>query len=168
MLPSLRQCGIDCRVLALTHFGSTGPLVEGLRADGFDVRAVDCHERTADDIRWILTQLQDDVPQVFVPNFVVAAYYAACWLKAAGAATVGVLHSDDSFYRAIQQEFLLGENRFRLTDVVSVSEKLHEEVSLCLQSKVNCTYIPMGAVVPTAISRDTSRRLRIAYVGRLA
>jgi colanic acid/amylovoran biosynthesis glycosyltransferase len=168
LLPSLRECGIDCRVLALTHFGGTGPLVEGLRADGFDVRAVDCHERTVDDVRWILTQLQDDLPQVFVPNFVVAAYYAARWVKAAGAATVGVLHSDDLFYRAIQHEFLLGEKEYRLTDVVSVSEKLHEEVSLAVQLNCRCTYIPMGAAVPPAILRDTSRRLRIAYAGRLA
>ena len=168
LLPSLRECGIDCRVLALTHFGGTGPLVEGLRADGFDVQSVDCHERTVDDVRWILSRLQDQVPQVFVPNFVVAAYYAARWLKAAGAATIGVLHSDDLFYRAIQQEFLFGAEEFRLTDVVCVSEKLHQEVVTAVPLKAASTYIPMGADIPPAVSRDYSRRLRIAYAGRLA
>lgn len=168
LLPSLRECGIDCRVLALTHFGGTGPLVEGLRADGFDVQSVDCHERTVDDVRWILSRLQDQVPQVFVPNFVVAAYYAARWLKTAGAATIGVLHSDDLFYRAIQQEFLFGAEEFRLTDVVCVSEKLHQEVVTAVPLKAASTYIPMGADIPPAVSRDYSRRLRIAYAGRLA
>ena len=169
LLPSLRECGIDCRVLALTHFGGTGPLVEGLRADGFDVRAVDCHERTVDDVRWILTQLQDDLPQVFVPNFVVAAYYAARWVKAAGAATVGVLHSDDLFYRAIQQEFLRGSAIQRVTEMVCVSEKLLAEV--CANGSngtPQACYIPYGVYLPPVIQRDTSRRLRLAYAGRLA
>ncbi|GDX94237.1 hypothetical protein LBMAG46_42470 [Planctomycetia bacterium] len=169
LLPSLRECGIDCRVLALTHFGGTGPLVEGLRADGFDVQSVDCHERTVDDVRWILSRLQDQVPQVFVPNFVVAAYYAARWLKAAGAATVAVLHSDDAFYRAIQQEFVRGVVSQRVTDVVCVSEKLLDEVKAgVVQNCPNACYIPYGVNVPKPVTRDYAHRIRIAYVGRFA
>lgn len=169
LLPSLRECGIDCRVLALTHFGGTGPLVEGLRADGFDVQSVDCHERTVDDVRWILSRLQDQVPQVFVPNFVVAAYYAARWLKAAGAATVAVLHSDDAFYRAIQQEFVRGIVSQRVTDVVCVSEKLLDEVQAgAVLNYPNACYIPYGVNVPKAVTRDYAHRIRIAYVGRFA
>ena len=169
LLPSLRECGIDCRVLALTHFGGTGPLVEGLRADGFDVQSVDCHERTVDDVRWILSRLQDEVPQVFVPNFVVAAYYAARWLKAAGAATVAVLHSDDAFYRAIQQEFVRGVVSQRVTDVVCVSEKLLDEVKAgVVQNCPNACYIPYGVNVPKPVTRDYAHRIRIAYVGRFA
>lgn len=169
LLPSLRECGIDCRVLALTHFGGTGPLVEGLRADGFDVQSVDCHERTVDDVRWILSRLQDEVPQVFVPNFVVAAYYAARWLKAAGAATVAVLHSDDAFYRAIQQEFVRGVVSQRVTDVVCVSEKLLDEVqAAAVQNYPNACYIPYGVNVPKPVTRDYAHRIRIAYVGRFA
>ncbi|MFM7168916.1 MAG: glycosyltransferase family 4 protein [Planctomycetaceae bacterium] len=169
LLPELRAAGIDCRVLALTHFGRTGPLVQGLQSDGFDVQVTDCHDRTEDDVRWILTQLQTNVPQVFVPNFVVAACYAARWLKQAGAATVAVLHSDDAFYRAIQQEFMFGSEKFRLTDVVCVSEKLYQEVCALIQGlDLRAFYIPMGAQIPDAAERDYSKRLRIAYVGRLA
>jgi len=169
LLPELRAAGIDCRVLALTHFGGTGPLVQGLQSDGFDVQVTDCHQRTEDDVRWILTRLQSDVPQVFVPNFVVAAYYAAGWLKQAGAATAGVLHSDDAFYRAIQQEFVSGCEQFRLTELVCVSEKLQQEVvSQAGVGQPTSRYIPYGVHVPAAIERDCQKRFRIAYVGRLA
>jgi colanic acid/amylovoran biosynthesis glycosyltransferase len=169
LLPSLRTLGVDSRVLALTHFGGTGPLVEGLRADGFDVQAVDCHDRTEDQVRWILNQLQHNTPAVFIPNFVVSAYYAARWLKKAGSATIGILHSDDAFYRAIQDQFIFGPEDYRLTDAVCVSEKLQSEVlRRSKQLNFNTVYIPMGADVPAAVSRNYSKRFKIAYVGRLA
>ncbi|MFM7921691.1 MAG: hypothetical protein ACKPJJ_15830, partial [Planctomycetaceae bacterium] len=129
--------------------------MQGLQSDGFDVQVTDCHDRTEDDVRWILTQLQTNVPQVFVPNFVVAACYAARWLKQAGAATVAVLHSDDAFYRAIQQEFMFGSEKFRLTDVVCVSEKLlHEASGRAGAAKLQLHYVPYGVQVPALIQRD--------------
>ncbi len=169
MLPPLRDAGHNIRVLALTHYGGTGPVVEGLRQDGFDVRVTDCPDRTEDAVRWILTQLGKSAPAVFVPNFVVPALFAARWVRAAGGATIGVLHSDDSYYRAIQQEFVLSNSPFQLTDIVTVSELLQEEV---LRQRppngLRSTYIPYGVHIPKIIDRKSGSGLRIAYVGRLA
>jgi colanic acid/amylovoran biosynthesis glycosyltransferase len=169
LLPALRTQGVDGRVLALTHYGGTGPVIESLRKDGFDVSVQDCHERTADNVRWILEQLADRPPTVFVPNFVVPALFAARWLKAAGAATVAVLHSDDDYYRAIQDEFVFGRSEYRVTDVVTVSEKLQTELTeRGLPQGQLATLIPYGVDLPDLTQRSTSDTLRIAYVGRLA
>jgi glycosyltransferase involved in cell wall biosynthesis len=169
LLPALRDRGVESRVLALTHYGGTGPVVESLRADGFDVAVTDCHTRTIDDVRWILTQLEPAPPRVFIPNFVVPAYFAARWLRQAGAATVAVLHSDDPWYRALQSEFVFGEPAWRVSDVVSVSQHLHAEVtggSLLPDQKA--LYIPYGVHVQAPVVRPPESPFRIAYLGRLA
>jgi len=169
LLPALRDCGVESRVLALTHYGGTGPVVESLRADGFEVAVSDCHTRTIDDVRWILTQLQADPPRVFIPNFVVPAYFAARWLRQAGAATVAVLHSDDPWYRALQSEFVFGDPAWRVSNVVSVSQHLHAQVACGgLLPDQTALYIPYGVHVPGTVARPSQSPFRIAYLGRLA
>jgi colanic acid/amylovoran biosynthesis glycosyltransferase len=169
LLPPLRDAGYNIRVLALTHNGGTGPVVEGLRTDGFDVRVTDCPEHTEDAVRWILLQLGKSAPAIFVANFVVPALFAARWVREAGGATVGVLHSDDNFYRAIQQEFVLADSPFQLTDIVTVSESLQQEVlRQHPPNGLRSTYIPYGVHIPAIVERRSGTGLRIAYVGRLA
>ena len=168
LLPLLRTRGIDCRCLFLTHFGGTGPIVEGLREDGFDCRVVDCHERTEDQVRWVLEQLHENPPDVFVPNLVVSAYHAARWVRAAGIPTVGILHSDDPYYRAIQDQFLFGARDLQLSSVVCVSQELERQVKLRSPANSIVARIPYGVSIPAFISESTPDRFRIAYVGRLA
>lgn len=167
LLPLLRTRGIDCRCLFLTHFGGTGPIVEGLREDGFDCRVVNCHDRMVDQVRWILEQLRENPPDVFVPNFVVSAYHAARWVRAAGIPTVGILHSDDPYYRAIQDEFLFGAAERQLSSVVCVSQELERQVKLRSPANSIVARIPYGVSIPEIISESTPARFRIAYVGRL-
>jgi glycosyltransferase involved in cell wall biosynthesis len=169
LLPALRDRGVESRVLALTHYGGTGPVVESLRADGFDVAVTDCHTRTIDDVRWILTQLEPAPPRVFIPNFVVPAYFAARWLRQAGAATVAVLHSDDPWYRELQSEFVFGDPTWRVSNVVSVSQHLHSQVvARGLLPDQAALYIPYGVHVPATVARPSLSPFRIAYLGRLA
>ncbi|MFM7039259.1 MAG: glycosyltransferase family 4 protein [Planctomycetaceae bacterium] len=169
LLPQLREAGIDSRVLALTHYGGTGTVVEALRQDGFEVAVTDCPERTEDGVRWILSQLNDPIPRVFVPNLVVPALFAARWLRQAGCTTVGVLHSDDDYYRAIQREFVRTSSPFQLTNIVTVSEQLQNEVlQRSLRETPHASYIPYGVQIPNHRQPATGNGLKIAYVGRLA
>jgi colanic acid/amylovoran biosynthesis glycosyltransferase len=169
LLPALRKDGIDCRVLALTHFGGTGPLIEALRRDGFTVEAIDCHPSMKNQVEWILSQVHNDPPKVFVPNLVTSALFAARWLRESGSSTIGVLHSDDEYYRAITQEFVLGTPQYRLTDIVTVSEKLQRDtVNLLGNRNVFSTYIPYGVTPPNEKHRGGGHIFKIAYVGRLS
>jgi len=168
LLPALRERGIDCRCLFLTHFGGTGPVVEGLQEDRFDCRVVNCHDRTEDQVRWILNELRDNPPNVLVPNFLPAACHAARWVRTAGIPTVGVLHSDDTFYRALQDEFIFGAEPLRLSSVVCVSQELEEQVRQRNPVNIIVKRIPYGVSIPSRAVEHTPRRFRIAYVGRMA
>ena len=142
--------------------------MESLTADGFVCRVVDCHDRTTDQVRWILDQVTENPPNVFVPNLVVSAYHASRWIRKAGIPTVGILHSDDPYYRAIQDEFVFGGKEERLDAITCVSRSLEKEV--CNRGpQSTCVWrIPYGVPISEARERSQTGHLRIAYVGRLA
>ncbi|HVF38859.1 MAG TPA: glycosyltransferase family 4 protein [Gemmatimonadaceae bacterium] len=167
LLPALRNLGIDVNCLFLLHWGETGPALESLRAQGFHCESVVCHPRTEDRVRWILERLKENPPDVFVPNLVLAAYFAGRWTRAAGIPTVGVVHSDDAFYRALQDDFVFGPSAFRLAALVCVSRQLELEVLARKPVETAVHRIPCGAPIPDARVQPASH-LRIAYLGRLA
>jgi glycosyltransferase involved in cell wall biosynthesis len=168
LLPSLRDHGIDARCLFLLHWGDTGPALAALRREGFDCQAVLAHERTEDRVRWILDRLRENPPDVFVPNLVVAGYFAARWAREAGIPTVGVLHADGNIYRGLQTEFVFGAEAFRVSAVVCVSRELERQVLARRPAATLVRRIPYGVPVPPTKVERTPQTLRIAFVGRLA
>ena len=168
LLPALRERGIESRCLCLTHFGETGPVVEGLRAGGFDCCVANCHPRTIDQVKWILERVEAQPPKVFVPNLVISAYHAAGHLRRFGIPTVAVVHSDDRFYRGIIDEFIAGPVQRRVTSAVCVSDVLKEQVMACHLRDLVVKKIPCGTRVPQQSVTPSLARFRIAYVGRLA
>jgi glycosyltransferase involved in cell wall biosynthesis len=168
LLPALRRHGIEARCLFLLHWGETGPSVEFLRAQGFDCPAVLAPATTEERIRWILARLREDPPDIFVPNLVVAAYLAGRWVREAGIATVGILHSDDAFYRGLQDQFVFGRPVDRLSAVVCVSQELERQVLARSPVATRVARIGYGVPVPETTVRRHPAVLRLAYVGRLA
>ncbi len=167
LLPALRTHGVESRCLVMTHWGDTGPTLAALQAQGFDCPTVACHEHTEDRLRWILARLRENPPDVFVPNLVVAGYLAARWVRSAGIPTVGILHSDDAFYRGLQQQFVFGRREFRLSALVCVSRELEQQVRARRPQHTMTRRIPYGVPLPPQEQRR-SPQLRVAYVGRLA
>jgi len=168
LLPGLRERGIESRCLFLTHCGDTGPYLEQLRAEGFACEQAACHDHSHDRIQWILSRLREDPPDVFVPNLVVAGYFAARWVRAAGIPTVGILHSDDAFYRGIQDEFVFGRKDYRVSALVCVSEELQRQVAVRRPEATAIRRIPYGVQIPKRKAERSPGHLRLAYVGRLA
>jgi glycosyltransferase involved in cell wall biosynthesis len=100
---------------------------------------------------------------------VVAAYFAAKWIKKAGIHTVGVSHSDDPFYHAIQKEFIDGKKDFRLSGMVCVSNELEKQLKASkFSSDINIKRIPYGVNIPEVITSRRGKTLKVVYVGRLA
>jgi len=168
LLPSLREHGIESRCLFLTHWGDTGPYLEKLRADGVPCQQIDCHDHTKNRVSWILSQLQKDPPDIFVPNLVVAGYFASRWVRDACIPTVGILHSDDDFYRGIQDEFVFGRKPYRVSALACVSSELEKQVIERRPKSTSVHRIPYGVDVPSYKVDRLPGRLRLAYVGRLA
>jgi glycosyltransferase involved in cell wall biosynthesis len=168
LIPPLRDRGLDPRCLFLVHWGDTGPALEALRDEGIVCEAITAPVRTVERVKWILSRLHADPPDVFVPNLVVAGYYAGRWVRRAGIPTIGILHSDDAYYRAIQDEFVFGDPRYRVSSVVCVSKELERQVLKRNPRDVVVRRIPYGVPIPDTITKPSHDVFRIAYVGRLA
>jgi colanic acid/amylovoran biosynthesis glycosyltransferase len=167
LLPELRDQGIDAHCLFLT-WGVDGPCVRALRTSGFNCPSIPCHDLTTDRVKWILARLREDPPDVFVPNIVVAGYFASRWLTESGIPTAGVLHSDDPLHRGLQDAFVFGHKPFRLSGLVCVSKALEKEVLDRGPEDTTVSRIACGPAVPRAIVKRVPSMLRLAYVGRLA
>jgi len=168
LLPQLSYQGLQVDCLILLHYGQTGPTLEHFQKVGIPCRVCLAQPTTEERIRWILQQLQEDPPDVFVPNLVVAAYWAALWIRPAGVLSVGILHSDDSFYRALQDRFVFGEPQFRLDALVVVSKELEHEVKAKLPTNTRVERIGYGVPIPEGMRSTNQGPLRICYVGRFA
>lgn len=169
LLPALKSKGFEVECLILFHVGNTGPLYEHLTKKGIVCKTTPFQTYSEDNIKWILSCLHENPPQIFVPNLVVPAYFAAGWAKKAGIFTVGVSHSDDPFYHAIQKEFIDGLDFFRLNGMVGVSNELEKQLNNSVYAaQVQIKRIPYGVHIPTQKSQRKNNILRVVFVGRLA
>ena len=169
LLPYLKQTGFDVSCLIFFHEGNTGPLYEHLVKNDITVHASSFLSSTEDNIKWILDCLQKNTPHIFVPNLVVPACYACKWVKKAGIITIGISHSDDPFYHAIQKEFIDGHKSFRLDGMICVSKELEKQLQKSnYASKVKIKRIPCGVIIPDSKAKRDDNSLRVIYVGRLA
>ena len=169
LLPYLKQNGFEVACLILFHKGNTGPLYEHLVKNDITVKTSSFLSTTEDNIKWILDCLQKNTPHIFVPNLVVPAYYACKWAKKAGVATIGISHSDDPFYHAIQKEFMDGHKSFRLDGMICVSKELEKQLLKSKNAqKVKIKRIPYGVIIPDSKATRDDTSLRVIYVGRLA
>jgi colanic acid/amylovoran biosynthesis glycosyltransferase len=167
LLPRLKDHNIDARCLVMC-WDASGPLLTSLRDAGVDCREFVCAGDAASRVHWILECLRKSPPDVFVPNLVVPAMHAARWVRAAGIPTIGVLHSDDRFYRAVCNVFGAGDKRHALSDLVCVSREIEQQVAALDLPHTRSHRIPYGVEIPARTTVRQSDSLRVAFVGRLA
>jgi colanic acid/amylovoran biosynthesis glycosyltransferase len=168
LLPGLREKNMEGIVL---FFPSGDPdrceSIRALRDGGFTCEVYRGRNFTEFRMRWITDMVLRHKPGIFVPNLDIPAYYAAAWIRRAGIPTVGVLHSDDPFYRAIVDEFLRKPDPSPLSAVVCVSRFLEEHCLEAGTGKTDIRRIPYGVPVPDARARYRQHPFRLVYAGRL-
>lgn len=164
---ALREHGIDVRVRLLTwDEPEAGIVLQSLRNQKFDVSS----HRFADtqsNVRHFLNDISNSRPDIFVPNLVTPAFFASRWARASGIHSIGVLHSDDAFYRAIQEEFIFGKPQYAMSAVVCVSEELMRQISAKQPPNTLPVRIPYGVPTPSLAAHRSPGYLRIGFVGRL-
>ncbi|NUN63509.1 glycosyltransferase family 4 protein [Pseudanabaena biceps] len=169
LLPELRFRGIDIQIIFITwadpDMCTTLPILKQM---GFNCLEIPLPHYTERQVIWILKELAKNPPDIFVANYMVPALYASRWLRESGISTIGVLHNDDNEYRAILDEFVFGENPFKLSSVVAVSEVLKKLVAQRKPNKTLLTKIPCGAPVPKGVVEKSGVGLKLVYVGRLS
>ena len=125
------------------------------------------HIYIADQVKAILKLIKVEKFNILVANLVIPALYAATYLKSSNIPVIGVLHSNDAFYRGVISKFIKGESSHQLTAAVAVSNYINE---LCKsETYKGANYvIPCGTPVPKGVvKRNNKEHLSIIYAGRL-
>jgi colanic acid/amylovoran biosynthesis glycosyltransferase len=168
LLPELERRGIETRVLFFTGKDVQNcDTLNTLRNQGIQCEIYTGKPYTEHRIRWILSKVNENPPDVFIPNLIVPAYFAAQWIKAAGIPTIGILHSDDPFYRSLIDEFVSDERGNTLSAIVCVSQFLKELCESRKKSDIIISRIPYGIPVPERRAVYNDNILRLIYAGRL-
>ena len=165
LLPQLRSRGVEIRVLFIKT-SEAGPTFDDLTRLGFDCPHFDWHTKTQDKITWILKQVALWPPDVFFANLVVPAYYAGRWIREAGIPTVGILHTDDPFYRGIVAEFVRGDPLYRVSAMICVSKWQKKNLESMHLENTIIYRIPYGTPIPSDTASMPRDRLRLVYTGR--
>lgn len=167
LVPQLRAQGIDARVDLFCFGNKPGANAAWYRAQNVPFRWSPWQYDTQQSVRQCLRWLREDLPEVYVPNCIVPAYFAAAEAKRCGARTIGVLHSDDPFYWGIVDEFVHGSEQWRLNQLVTVSRFLHDAVQANARLTMPVHEIPFGVAIPQRRAAWPTEKLRIIYTGRL-
>jgi len=167
LLPELRNEGIDAGLLFFP-VGDPGqcPTLQALKSKGFQCEIYSGLKYTEHKMKWILEQVNKQTPDIFMPNLNIPAYYASKYIKKTGIPTVGMLHSDDSFYRSIVDEFIVKPTESFLSAIICVSGFLEDFCRDRCESKTIIRKIPYGVPVPERKAGFDNNRFKLMYAGR--
>ena len=168
LLPKLQAAGIEVEVHLLAFGGRPDVNCAAFEKLGIPFRWQPWVEDTRAAVRNCLQLLEQSQPDIYVPNCLLPAYYAAGILHGQGLHTVGVLHSDDSFYHGVADEFIHGAPTFRLSAVVAVSKYLQAAVAQsAAQPPLLLRRIGCGVPLTCEVASPPTNVFRLVYVGRL-
>jgi glycosyltransferase involved in cell wall biosynthesis len=121
----------------------------------------------ADQAKEILKIIKSNKITVLIANLVIPAYYAARFLKPFNIPVIGVLHSNDTFYKGVIDKFITGTEQDRLTKVVSVSRYID---NLIIGSNGSSDSIVISCGTPMSsvnVKQRTLKDFKIIFAGRL-
>ena len=168
VLPRLQMAGVQVEVHVMAFGGKPGTNCAFLEKNDINVRWIPWQWHLPYAVRSFLTLLEMSQPDLYVPNCLVPAYFAAGYARRAGIPTVGILHSDDPFYWELVDEFIKGRSEFRLSAVVPVSSFLESEVSpMAATLGVTVCRINYGVPIPAKLVEAPTAVFRLVYIGRL-
>jgi colanic acid/amylovoran biosynthesis glycosyltransferase len=168
LLPRLQASGLTVEVHVLSFDGRPGVNCAAFERQGIPFRWQPWDGDTRKAVRRCLAMIQAGQPDVYVANSMPQTYYAAGIARRQGLATVGVLHSDHSFYRGVVEQFANGLADFRLSAVVAVSNFLEAETKVAVGDNLpilRC--IGCGVPVAETSARPAEEVFRLVYIGRL-
>lgn len=152
--------------LNLHHLGrdpAQGTLLAPALAMGVHVVARKAPKGIEAAVRDDLAFLNRFQPAVFLPQCLVAHFFAARLAARSGLPCALVLHSDDPEYWALAEGCDFPPDRARW---VAVSEAIHAEF-LDKRPGARCHVIPYGVSVPGEACAWEPRRFRVVYSGRI-
>ena len=168
VVPFLQDAGWSVNVFFFIERGppEACPCYHALTALGVRCYVMSSSEPMFVQVRWLLRELAASPPSVFVINLSSAGYLATRWIRRSGIPSIGIMHSDDAFYKKIFDEFVVGPAGNCLSDLVCVSEFLAQEAADA-NTATSMHLIPYGVPIPNRTANVSKKPLRLIYVGRL-
>lgn len=168
LLPLLLKAGIELEVHVMALGGKPGTNCTIFEQQGIRIRWIPFQWHLPQAVRSLLQLLEDTQPDIYIPNCIVPAYFAAGYARRAGIPTVGVLHSHDPFHWGIVDEFIAGHPVFRVSAVVPVSRFIEAEISSMTGTLgVMVRRIGCGVEIPMRPAEPAGPVFRLVFVGRL-
>jgi colanic acid/amylovoran biosynthesis glycosyltransferase len=168
VLPLLQVAGVEVHVHIMAFAGKPGANCAFFNEHDIPVCWIPWQVHLPYAVRSFFKFLKESRPDVYVPNCIVPAYFAAGYARRSGIPTVGVLHSDDPFHWGLVDEFIKGRSEFRVSAVVPVSSFLESEVnSIAAALDVTVCRIGYGVPIPAKPTEPPTSIFRLVYVGRL-
>ena len=125
------------------------------------------HNYVEDQVKALLNIVRREQITTVVANLVIPALYATQYLKPFDIPVIGVMHSNDTFYKGVITKFIHGKTKNQLSTAVSVSEYIK---TICTSQNTNTQLlnIPCGTPeVKNSTSRESKEILKVIYAGRL-
>jgi glycosyltransferase involved in cell wall biosynthesis len=169
VVPFLQQAGWLVDVFFVIERGppEACPCYRALTELGVRCKAIPSSATAFAQVRWLVQELAESPPSVFVVNLSGVGYLATRWVARAGIPTIGIMHSDDPFYDKIFADFVVGSAGNCLSDLVCVSEFLYRAATSTADIATTVHLIPYGVPIPPHAARISRETLRLIYVGRL-
>ncbi len=121
----------------------------------------------ADQAKEILKLIKYNNFTILVANLVIPAFYTTKYLKKSNIPVIGVLHSNDSFYKSVINKFIKLNNNNQFTHTITVSDYLSKQ---CLKHHYKrYSIIPCGTPIIESINIRSlaNNKLKVIYAGRL-
>src|SRR4051794_38325501 len=169
VVPFLQQAGWLVDVFFVIERGppEACPCYRALTEMGVRCKAIPSSATAFAQVRWLVQELAELPPSVFVVNLSGIGYLASRWVTRAGIPTIGIMHSDDPFYDKIFADFVVGSPGNCLSDLVCVSEFLYRTAASTEDLATAVHLIPYGVPIPPQVASVSTETLRLIYVGRL-
>jgi len=171
LIPDLREAyNLDVHTLFIYSGNSSEcPTLNFFEQNNLPIETIkrDVNPFIADQARRILSIIKVKNFEVLVANLVIPAYYAARYLKSYNIPVVGVMHSNDNFYKSVIDKFLHGDKKIGLTHCVSVSNYINGLI-ITMKSTAQLSVIPCGTpLLQNDIVNESKENLKVIYAGRL-
>jgi len=121
------------------------------------------HNYVEDQVKELLGIIKKEDISVVVANLVIPALYATQYLKPFNISVIGVLHSNDEFYKGVITKFIHGNKKNQLSTAVSVSGYIN---TICESQNTNTQLlnIPCGTPeVKNSTSLDSQEVFKVIY-----
>ena len=158
--------GHEMQVLCLFHGSS--PLLNSFKQELMVGQCMPAGKFTDETIRWILEQVREFRPDVFIADWIAPGLFASRWIQAAGIPCIGSFRSDDRYFWSLMRRFAGRDSGcWAVSGVFCVSRKLETQITERLGgARARTCVLPSGVPFPED-PPTVQKPIRMAYVGRI-